>query len=76
MKIISRFLLSQYIFILGKFYKLSIALPGSILNNAQTMELRTYLAGQVQFISFCLLHTYAFYAFYISFAFSFYLRTV
>lgn len=26
---------------------LSIALPGSILDNAQSPELRTYLAGQV-----------------------------
>ncbi|VDM93768.1 unnamed protein product, partial [Onchocerca ochengi] len=30
----------------GKFVMLSIALPGSILNNAQSPELRTYLAGQ------------------------------
>ncbi|EJW79528.1 hypothetical protein WUBG_09565, partial [Wuchereria bancrofti] len=30
----------------GKFPMLSIALPGSILNNAQSSELRTYLAGQ------------------------------
>ncbi|KAI6176896.1 hypothetical protein M3Y97_00848500 [Aphelenchoides bicaudatus] len=30
-----------------KWYKLSIALPGSILNNAQGSELRTYLAGQI-----------------------------
>ncbi|TKR78250.1 hypothetical protein L596_019087 [Steinernema carpocapsae] len=28
-------------------YKLSIAIPGSILNNAQSPELRTYLAGQI-----------------------------
>lgn len=26
---------------------LSVALPGSILNNAQSLELRTYLAGQI-----------------------------
>ncbi|KAK6101196.1 putative RNA methyltransferase family protein [Brugia pahangi] len=31
----------------GKFVMLSIALPGSILNNAQSPELRTYLAGQI-----------------------------
>ncbi|VDK43257.1 unnamed protein product [Anisakis simplex] len=30
-----------------KSYRLSIALPGSILNNAQSPELRTYLAGQI-----------------------------
>ncbi|VDM41842.1 unnamed protein product [Toxocara canis] len=30
-----------------KYYHLSIALPGSILNNAQSPELRTYLAGQI-----------------------------
>ncbi|XP_046661437.1 putative methyltransferase C9orf114 homolog [Homalodisca vitripennis] len=28
-------------------YTVSIAVPGSILDNAQTLELRTYLAGQV-----------------------------
>ncbi|KAG8330822.1 hypothetical protein J6590_054110 [Homalodisca vitripennis] len=28
-------------------YTISIAVPGSILDNAQTSELRTYLAGQV-----------------------------
>ena len=27
--------------------KLSIAVPGSILDNAQSLELRTYLAGQI-----------------------------
>lgn len=28
-------------------YTLSIAVPGSILDNAQSQELRTYLAGQI-----------------------------
>lgn len=32
---------------LDKNYTLAIALPGSILNNAQGPELRTYLAGQI-----------------------------
>jgi len=31
----------------GRKYTVSIAVPGSILDNAQTPELRTYLAGQV-----------------------------
>ncbi|NWR79257.1 CI114 methyltransferase, partial [Centropus unirufus] len=31
----------------GRRYTLSVALPGSILNNAQSLELRTYLAGQI-----------------------------
>merc|ERR1740131_735494 len=31
----------------GRLYTISLALPGSILDNAQTPELRTYLAGQV-----------------------------
>lgn len=31
----------------GQLYTVSIALPGSILDNAQSPELRTYLAGQV-----------------------------
>ncbi|KAH0615423.1 hypothetical protein JD844_004630 [Phrynosoma platyrhinos] len=31
----------------GRCYTLSVALPGSILNNAQSAELRTYLAGQI-----------------------------
>ncbi|KFU90636.1 Uncharacterized protein C9orf114, partial [Chaetura pelagica] len=31
----------------GRPYALSVALPGSILNNAQSPELRTYLAGQI-----------------------------
>ncbi|KAK2165751.1 hypothetical protein NP493_1350g00019 [Ridgeia piscesae] len=31
----------------GRHYTVSIALPGSILDNAQTPELRTYLAGQL-----------------------------
>jgi predicted SPOUT superfamily RNA methylase MTH1 len=31
----------------GRAYTLSIAIPGSIIDNAQTKELKTYLAGQV-----------------------------
>ncbi|XP_075375478.1 28S rRNA (uridine-N(3))-methyltransferase isoform X2 [Mycteria americana] len=31
----------------GRHYTLSVALPGSILDNAQSLELRTYLAGQI-----------------------------
>uniref|UniRef100_A0A8C1PDJ8 28S rRNA (uridine-N(3))-methyltransferase n=1 Tax=Cyprinus carpio TaxID=7962 RepID=A0A8C1PDJ8_CYPCA len=31
----------------GRLYTLSVALPGSLLNNAQSPELRTYLAGQI-----------------------------
>lgn len=31
----------------GRNYTVSIALPGSILDNAQSPELRTYLAGQI-----------------------------
>lgn len=31
----------------GRRHTLSVALPGSILNNAQSLELRTYLAGQI-----------------------------
>ena len=31
----------------GRLYTVSIALPGSILDNAQSLELRAYLAGQV-----------------------------
>lgn len=31
----------------GRAYTLSMALPGSILDNAQTKELKTYLAGQI-----------------------------
>lgn len=31
----------------GRQYTVSIALPGSIIDNAQTQELKTYLAGQV-----------------------------
>ncbi|NXX82599.1 CI114 methyltransferase, partial [Urocolius indicus] len=31
----------------GRPYTLSVALPGSILNNAQSLQLRTYLAGQI-----------------------------
>lgn len=33
-------------------YTVSVALPGSILENAQSPELRTYLAGQVIKCSF------------------------
>lgn len=32
---------------LGRDWTVSIALPGSIIDNAQSDELRTYLAGQV-----------------------------
>ena len=32
---------------LGRSYTVSLALPGSIIENAQSAELRTYLAGQV-----------------------------
>lgn len=31
----------------GRMYSLSIAIPGSIIDNAQSRELRTYLAGQI-----------------------------
>ncbi|CAL1536399.1 unnamed protein product [Lymnaea stagnalis] len=31
----------------GRTYTVSIALPGSVLDNAQSMELRAYLAGQI-----------------------------
>jgi predicted SPOUT superfamily RNA methylase MTH1 len=31
----------------GRPYTVSIALPGSIVDNAQSAELRTYLAGQI-----------------------------
>ncbi|XP_006640740.2 putative methyltransferase C9orf114 homolog [Lepisosteus oculatus] len=31
----------------GRHYTVSIALPGSVLDNAQSPELRTYLAGQI-----------------------------
>ena len=31
----------------GRGYTVSIALPGSIVDNAQTLEMKTYLAGQV-----------------------------
>lgn len=34
----------------GRAYTVSIALPGSILDNAQSMELRAYLAGQVCYL--------------------------
>lgn len=33
--------------ILGRSYTVSVALPGSVLDNAQSPELRTYLAGQI-----------------------------
>jgi len=39
-----------------KLYTISIALPGSIIDNAQSIELKTYLAGQVTLliqIKFC-----------------------
>ena len=32
---------------LGRSYTISLALPGSIIDNAQSAELRTYLAGQI-----------------------------
>ena len=32
----------------GRHYTVSIALPGSIVDNAQTHELKTYLGGQVR----------------------------
>ena len=32
---------------IGRAYTVSVALPGSIIHNAQTAELRTYLAGQI-----------------------------
>lgn len=31
----------------GRSWTFSVALPGSIIQNAQTQELRTYLAGQI-----------------------------
>ena len=31
----------------GRSYTVSLALPGSIIDNAQSAELRTYLAGQI-----------------------------
>ena len=43
----SRVLLSQKVCPLGRPYTVSVALPGSIINNAQSAELRTCLAGQV-----------------------------
>ena len=45
---------NHVISISGCQYTIAIALPGSILDNAQSPELRTYLAGQVissQFLS-------------------------
>jgi len=37
-----------YHFAAGRQFTVSLALPGSILDNAQSPELRTYLAGQVR----------------------------
>ncbi|XP_053389909.1 putative methyltransferase C9orf114 homolog [Mercenaria mercenaria] len=42
---------------LGRPYTLSIALPGSILDNAQSPELRTYLAGQVGQVNYYISYT-------------------
>lgn len=36
-----------FVVILGRSYTVSVALPGSVLDNAQSPELRTYLAGQI-----------------------------
>lgn len=36
-----------HILALGRAYTVSVALPGSVLDNAQSAELRTYLAGQI-----------------------------
>uniref|UniRef100_A0A672RX01 28S rRNA (uridine-N(3))-methyltransferase n=1 Tax=Sinocyclocheilus grahami TaxID=75366 RepID=A0A672RX01_SINGR len=37
-----------FLFVLsGRLYTLSVALPGSVMDNAQSPELRTYLAGQI-----------------------------
>lgn len=36
-----------YTYLLGRAYTVSVALPGSVLDNAQSTELRTYLAGQI-----------------------------
>lgn len=36
-----------YLCHLGRPYTVSVALPGSVLDNAQSTELRTYLAGQI-----------------------------
>ncbi len=33
--------------LLGRAYTVSVALPGSVLDNAQSAELRTYLPGQI-----------------------------
>uniref|UniRef100_A0A4W6D7G7 28S rRNA (uridine-N(3))-methyltransferase n=1 Tax=Lates calcarifer TaxID=8187 RepID=A0A4W6D7G7_LATCA len=33
--------------LVGRAYTVSVALPGSVLDNAQSTELRTYLAGQI-----------------------------
>lgn len=41
------FKLEYFTYFSGRPYTVSIALPGSILDNAQSPELRTYLAGQV-----------------------------
>lgn len=37
----------EYTCPVGRSYTVSVALPGSIIANAQTAELRTLLAGQV-----------------------------
>ena len=50
--ITSRFFFTMFDFLslfLVSNYTVSVALPGSILENAQSPELRTYLAGQVTF---------------------------
>ena len=36
-----------HLLVLGRPYTVSVALPGSVLDNAQSTELRTYLAGQI-----------------------------
>lgn len=41
------YILLYYTVLVGRHYTVSIALPGSILDNAQSRELRSYLAGQV-----------------------------
>ena len=39
----------------GRHYTVSLALPGSIMTNAQSPELKTYLAGQVRGVILLLL---------------------
>jgi predicted SPOUT superfamily RNA methylase MTH1 len=39
--------IKEFFLLKGREYTVSIALPGSVLDNAQTGELRTYLAGQI-----------------------------